>query len=332
MKLASSGFVAGTPLAGKLEETHISWVILTRKFPYKIKKTIRLSFLDFSTLALRKRYCELEVSLNSRFSNIYLRTDEIRLDDRHWHIGSGEGKLMDYCVVMKRLAQSKKMQSRLQRNAVAPNDMAALAAEVAEFHKRAKKIFTPFKLDTAKSTFNNIEEIRAFTTQHIGKEFANVITRAIAWSDHFLEKYQAIIGGRIEAGFLRDVHGDLHSGNIFLYRRPVLFDCIEFNDAYRQIDVLYEVAFLCMDLESFQARQLSRVFLKEYNNHMNCFRQKEDKDLFNYFKCLRANIRAKVHAVSACQADTAAEFALHVADTTRYLMLMNEYMGSNNLP
>lgn len=123
------------------------------------------------------------------------------------------------------------------------------------------------------------------------------------------------------------MHGDLHSGNIFLYRKPVLFDCIEFNDEYRQIDVLYEIAFLCMDIEAFHQKHLVKYFLLEYKKHFQCFETKEDEILFTYFKCLRANIRAKVHAMSAGQADTSDELAFHANETKKYLFLMKDYMA-----
>jgi aminoglycoside phosphotransferase family enzyme len=131
---------------------------------------------------------------------------------------------------------------------------------------------------------------------------------------------------RIDHGLKRDIHGDLHSGNIFLYRKPVLFDCIEFNDEFRQIDVLYEIAFLYMDFERFHHKPLAGAFLKEYTRHFPAFKEREDHLIFTYFKCLRANIRAKVHAMQLNHREYKKRSAFHFSETGKYLSLMNEYM------
>ena len=123
------------------------------------------------------------------------------------------------------------------------------------------------------------------------------------------------------------MHGDLHSGNIFLYKTPILFDCIEFNDAYRQIDVINEIAFFCMDLESFGRTDLSKLFIKEYQRRLSCFQNEADQRLMTYYKCYRANVRAKVHALSADQASGEKEtFKSHLNAWRKYIRLMKSYM------
>ncbi|MEX1238909.1 MAG: hypothetical protein WEB30_04300, partial [Cyclobacteriaceae bacterium] len=114
--------------------------------------------------------------------------------------------------------------------------------------------------------------------------------------------------------------------NIFLYQHPVIFDCIEFNDAYRQIDVLDEVAFFCMDLEAHDQDKLSEKFVSEYSKRFSCFQQGEDRKIFNYFKCYRANVRAKVHALAAIQERDAAPFSRHAERVKAYVCLMARYM------
>ena len=101
------------------------------------------------------------------------------------------------------------------------------------------------------------------------------------------------------AGFTRDVHGDLHSGNIFLYKDPIIFDCIEFNDSFRQIDVLDEIAFLCMELEAFHRYDLSKFFYENYMYHSGMKETTESRLLFNYYKSYRANVRAMINAEEA---------------------------------
>jgi hypothetical protein len=131
---------------------------------------------------------------------------------------------------------------------------------------------------------------------------------------------------RVKKGFKRDVHGDLHSGNIFLYKEPVLFDCIEFNDALRQIDLLNEIAFFCMDLDAHGQHSLGELFLKDYLKRLPCMVSEEDKHIFIYFKCYRANVRAKIHALAARQEHHGKGFRHHVFQLRRYLMLMKRYI------
>lgn len=326
-RLALHGLFENNKLRGKVEETHISWVILTRKYAFKIKKPLKLTFLDFSTLYLRKAYCEREILLNGRFSNIYLSVQPIRCVNDQWVIGGNGPDVVDYCVVMKRMALAKRMDRQLRAGKVTEAKMRHLAMEIASFHDHAKKVFTSFDLSKAFDTFNEIDMIREFITKKAWLELGTIIKRSIGWSNRVLEKYEERLEQRIHHGLKRDVHGDLHSGNIFLYRHPVLFDCIEFNDQYRQIDVLYEVAFLCMDLEAFRQQHLAQTFLAEYEKHFPAFQQPADRDLFIYFKCLRANIRAKVHAMSAYQGETADEISYHVSETAKYLELMKVYMA-----
>lgn len=327
--MALRGVYQNTSLKAKVEETHISWVLLTRKYAFKIKKPVRLSFLDFSSLELRKEFCERECRLNSRFSDIYLGVLPIRFANKQWVIGGDDDALtVDYCVVMRRMAVSKRLDNVLRKRQTKEKGIRALALEIAKFHKKAETIFTPFEIEKHRGIFNDIGTIIQPSANGNLVRFGDIIKRAIGWSDGFLEKHGKRIQNRIDHGLKRDLHGDLHCGNIFLYSKPVLFDCIEFNDEYRQIDVLYEMAFLCMDLERFHLKHLSEILLDEYTKHFPAFQEDEDYDLFVYFKSLRANIRAKVHALQWKQADSESEATYHISETRKYLGLMTDYMLS----
>jgi len=323
-QIATSGSFLHTSIRGHVVETHISWVILSGQYAFKIKKPVKLPFLDFSTLELRKSYCEKEFSLNLRFSDIYLGVQPIHFENGHWHIGPGDGRPIDYCVVMKRMSETKRLDHRLRARVVTKTNIQVLAKTVAKIHINAPRVYTPFNFEVARSTFNDISTIRDFVSKHIAEHFADVIDQAMASSEAFLLKHQGRMQQRIDSGLKRDVHGDLHSGNIFLYSTPILFDCLEFNDRYRQIDVLDEVAFLCMDLEAFHFKQLSQAFLKAYSRRVAVFQSAEDHDIFRYFKGVRANIRAKVHALRAMQAGTQEDLSLNVSDAANYLMVMDE--------
>jgi len=326
--LADAGTYLGKKIHGSVEETHISWVILTGRFAFKIKKPLKFSFLDFSSLAKRKKYCEKEVVLNRRFSEIYIGVVPVRKRGEDWRLGKGPGNIVDYAVQMKRMQSSKRMDFLLQGRKVTIPSILSLARMIGDFHAKAEIIATPFNVDFSRKAFNDIRFIGNFVWEEF-PEYSAIVSRSVQWSDSFLRKHTDRFRERISGGFRRDVHGDLHSGNIFLYRRPVIFDCIEFNDAYRHIDVLDEIAFFCMDLEANDQKGLSRKFLVEYAHRFACFQNEEDKGIFNYFKCYRANVRAKVHALAAKQETDPGIRSRHVAWVGKYLLLMAEYMGES---
>lgn len=324
--LATKGIYRGKALHGSVEETHISWVILAGRFAFKIKKPLKFSFLDFSSLAKRKKYCEREVELNRRFSDIYLGVVPIRYNGNMWRLGGVEGRVVDFAVQMRRMQYSKRMDFMLQSGKVAMPQIISLAKSVASFHARAEIITSSFSLAFARKAFNDIRVAKHVVAATLPEKYLAIVTRSAAWSDAFLLRHKRRLQQRVDAGFKRDLHGDLHSGNIFLYRRPVIFDCIEFNDAYRQTDVLDEVAFFCMDLEANDQHAFSHQFTLEYSRHFPCFLDDEDRRIFTYFKCYRANVRAKVHALAAKQEADPTLYARHLEWIRKYLLLMASYM------
>ncbi|WP_157965996.1 hypothetical protein [Cognataquiflexum aquatile] len=326
-QLMAKGKYEGIPIKGVLEETNISWVILAGRHAFKIKKNIKLSFLDYSTLELRKKYCEKEMELNSRFSDIYLSVLPIINFQGNWNIGEGEGEgeVKDYAVCMKRMQGKKRMDVLLKQNKVNPSSISLLAKQVAEFHKKAEIITKDHNHEQAKRIFNDLTSVQEVVSKELGQDYLEIIPKLTTWSDRFLETHGKRLLQRSREGFKRDVHGDLHSGNIFIYKKPVLFDGIEFEDAFRQIDILYEIAFLCMDLEFYGRRDLSDVFLETYNKTLTCFPMEEDKSIYLYYKCLRANIRAKVFLLNSLSEPDPEKKAQDLAKGKKYLDLATEY-------
>lgn len=326
--LARHGAYLGQRLRGKVEETHISWVILTTHFAFKIKKPLKLSFLDFSSVAARRKYCGREVTLNRRYSTIYLGVVPVKRKEGRWRMGRGEGQTVDYAVVMKRMRSSKRMDFMLGSHRVKALHIRTLARLIASFHLEAEVSMKKFAMTSSRKRFNDIAGCKPFLSRNLPSKYSSIVSRAIRWSDAFLQRHSRRFRERVSGGFKRDVHGDLHSGNIFLYRHPVLFDCIEFNDEFRQIDVLNEIAFFCMDLEAFGQAGLSRLFVKEYGRLFPCFQQAEDHRIFLYYKCYRANVRAKVHVLAAAQEEDPVKINTHVRAARKYLALMENYMNA----
>lgn len=327
--LAKKGFFEGKKLDGKLMETHISWVILSDQYAFKIKKPLKLSFLDFSTLALRKKFCYREIELNSRFSDIYCGVFPIEKYDGKWRIGNNGGEAVDFAVQMKLMDNDLRMDGLLSRDKVRKDQIVSLASQVAGFHQEAPVVANVFELEEAKALFNDVGKACEEVENLLGNHRVEAVQEAIAWSDSFLSAHQVEFQHRIDQGFVRDVHGDLHSGNVFLTDPPVVFDCIEFNDSIRQIDVLYEVAFMCMDLEAFAKKDLSELFLATYQSATPDYYTAKDAVIFQYFKCLRANVRAKVTMLALEQTKDSKEKEELMSRIDKYLKLMDNYRKSS---
>lgn len=325
-KLISAGQFPGQSEQSSLIETHISWVILCNQYVYKIKKPIQYTFLDFSTIEKRKYFCERELELNRRYTeDLYLGVLPVRETATQLFIGGQEGSIIDFAVSMRRLDTCRQMDQLLLKNQVAETDIRNLAETIAGFHKRTTIIYQK-DLNDIPEKFNDLKTQEHYLSSRLGNDAGEIIRHAIAVSNAYTIQHRQLSASRLKAGFYRDCHGDLHSRNIFLLPAPTLFDCIEFNDDFRQIDVLNEIAFLCMDLDSFDRRDLSGSFLLYYNQRFPVIKTAEDLQLFIYYKSYRSNIRAKVNSLRAGSTNDENEKMKALAEASKYLQLMNGYI------
>lgn len=280
-------------------ETHISWLLLTTDKVYKMKKEVQFSFLDFSSLAKRKSYCEHELMLNRRLApDLYEEVVAVNTMENGLEFGPYQYGSIDYAIQMKRVAQKWEMTRMLKEDRVLPEHMDKLADQLSMFHKNTKSdrsLFNPIKV---LDDFNDIANYAKELTPHIGAKGMDEILDGMKAVRSFLRNHHQKFHNRRKAGFTVDGHGDLHSANIFLENdKPIIFDCIEFNDAFRKVDVLDEIAFLCIDLEAFGRSDLAECFASRYQHGNPTMSTKEDKQLFNFYKCYRANVRLKVTAI-----------------------------------
>lgn len=309
----------------QLVETHISWVLIGDEFVYKIKKPVHYSFLDFSTKEKRKFYCEREIVLNNRFTrDIYLKVVPISEKNGKLVLDGGQTSAIDYAVKMRKLDRSRQMDRLIIENKVTEDDIRNLAEKVAGFHRQAEKI-SKVNIDEIRDKFNDLEGQAAFLEKFL-KDSSRIISNAVRVSTAFLEKQEPRFEQRLRLGFFRDCHGDLHSRNIFLLPDPTPFDCLEFNDEFRYMDVLDEVAFLCMDLDAFARRDLSELFIFHYDRLFHTIESDDDRQMFIYYKAYRANIRAKVNSLRAAGFESDAERKAPLEETSKYLQLMNGYI------
>jgi len=293
-------------------------------FAYKIKKPVQYSFLDFSTLEKREFYCRRELALNSRLTeDVYLGVAPVRWAQRCCSIGEMHGEIIDYAVKMKEMEPGHRMDILLKDDRVSYSDIGRLAEKIASFHKRAAIVPEKDIMDIP-SKFADLANEREFLSRHL--PVGAYIEWAVQASLSFMERHGELVAGRQREGLIRDCHGDLHTRNIFLLEDPQPFDCIEFSDDLRQIDVLNEVAFLCMDLDASGRRDLAALFLIRYNELFPVIRTKEEEQLFLYFESYRANVRAKVNSYRARSAASEEEREVALRQAEKYLWLMKEYL------
>lgn len=314
---------------GELVETHVSLLILTENEAFKFKKNLKFPFLDFSSLEQRKFYCQKELNLNRRLApDVYLEVVSISEHEGKLQPGPLETPHpIGYGIRMKRLDNDLEMDKLLLENKVSSRDITEIAKVLADFHQRIEKVFPEITSELLKEEFNDLNTVAAFIREELGDRYAERLQQFIRFSDQFIEAHFDLWQQRIRSGYFRNCHGDLHSRNIFLYHPPVLFDCIEFNEEFRQIDLLNEIAFFCMDLEAFGFELLTEQFLDDYLKHMNSDPGLYHKELFIYFKAYRANVRAKVTALKAAQAESGQEKAKELPQIRKYLDMIGDYFA-----
>lgn len=292
-KIVSEDLFPGTKSGATLVETHISWVILTQEFAFKLKKPVRYDFLDFSTLEQRHYFCEEELRLNRRLApNMYLGV----LPVSKTGIGTNDLPVLDYALQMHRMDNAREMDKLLHTGDISDQDMEHLAALLADFHlKNRLPADHSYEPESDAHDFADLYAMEADLMTLKAPEVGLLRHWSVA-IPAFLKTHANRSDERIRDRFWIEGHGDLHSRNIFLpeNQAPIVFDCIEFNQHFRCGDVLNELAFLCMDLEFYDRKDLADAFLKAYTKHWNCYEKPEDALLFTYFKAYRANVRLKV--------------------------------------
>lgn len=299
-RILEKGHLPGGGQNPRFMETHISWVLLSGDYALKIKKPVRFSFLDFSTLQLRKQQIEDELRLNRRLAlDVYLDVLPVRRSSGGLFIAAeGAGEVVEYALLMKRLDTDRQMNVLLKQGKVTFAHMEQLAATLAAFHQQARTVHLPRLVEDLYERYADLKGNLPEVESRIGPKIAGHIEESIAFAARFLDAHRQRLLARQEAGWVVDGHGDLHSGNIFLLRQPVVFDCIEFDDSLRILDVLNELAFFCLDLDYYGRGDLKDHFMAAYLDRHPAIADEEDVRLFHYFKMYRANVRLKVNILS----------------------------------
>ena len=297
----------------ELEETHISWIILTEQYVYKIKKPLVLDFLDFGDIEKRRFYCHEEIRLNKPWApSLYLDVVPITLDDGQPRF-SGSGEVIDYAVRMHRFDEAKRLDKQLEQDLLFVADMRELATTIAARHSGALVV-------ACEQRDRYIALAREFMLDNLAALDGFVDAAKLAslkdWTCQELQRTEPLLAQRFDDGFVRDCHGDLHLAN--LVRLPdgiATFDCIEFNTDFRQIDVMCDIAFLLMDLVEKKRHDLAAHFLNRYLETTGDYDGVTVLSLFFVYRCL---VRAKVAAIRSREREDATERAADIEEVGSY--------------
>ena len=285
----------------RLVETHVSWVLLTGPFAYKLKKPLKLGFLDYSTPEKRRVFCEEELRLNSRYAaDLYLDVATITGTPEAPSINGDQGGRLDFAVRMRQFDTSEELDVLLDSKSVEATDLTELGRRLAHFHESAARVDEdqPFGLADRvhQVTTDNFMELRAAAP---GEPLRGGLEQLREHVDELFASSREAMIERRRQGCVRECHGDLHCANVVRWKGLLTpFDGIEFDPALRFIDVANDLAFLTMDLSAHGRADLRHAVLQAWVETLGDF---DGLALLPYFECYRALVRAKVSALRAAQ-------------------------------
>lgn len=284
-------FVEAT--AGEVVETHISWVVLADEVAYKFKKPVTLPFLDYGSAARRRFFCDEELRLNRRFApGLYLDVISV----------PGEAGAEEWAVRMRRFAEGDRLDHRCARGDLCPQHLSDLARVVADFHEQATvaAAATPFgePAEVLSCALENFDELNRLLPSERRR-----LDALHAWTHDEFTRIRSSLQARKRDGHIRECHGDLHLGNLVLMDGQVTpFDCIEFNENFRWIDVASELAFTYVDLLDHRRPDLAGWLLNEWLARTGDF---DAVPLLRFYSAYRALVRAKVAGIRGDPAEAA---------------------------
>ena len=287
--LGSAGASPERPSRVERIETHFSWVFLTDRYAYKLKKPVRNGGVDLSTLDSRKRNAEREVSLNRRLArDVYIGVLPLTLGKGGLAI-AGTGNIVDWLVQMRRLPAERMLDHRLTRGDWCHADIQALGARLAGFFATARHANVQARAYIDRFRAECRSSCRAFHDsgghlRHTGEN----ITRRI---EAFMCRCGWLLVQRAEQGRIAEGHGDLRPEHVFLGPSPLVIDCLEFRADLRCLDPVDELAFLAMECERLGAAGIGRILFDRYRRRTG---DDPSRALINFYKAVNALIRARI--------------------------------------
>jgi len=277
-----------------LVQTQMSFIFLTGAFVYKVKKTINLGYLDYTTLENRHFFCHQELKLNRRLCpNAYLDIVAINKDKNSIRI-NGKGEPIEYAVKMSQLPQEHMMDALLRSGQLTQKMITQVAEKLASFHRKTETNPEISAFGRIEVISQNNKENFHQTEKYIGISLlSSQYNRILNYTTEFINTHVVLFQNRIREGKIKDCHGDLHAAHICFTNNICIYDCIEFNDRFRYSDVASEIAFLAMDLDRYKGGDLSRYFINAY---VGITKDVDLLKLLNFYKYYRAYVRGKVES------------------------------------
>ena len=304
-------------------ETHISWVLLTGKYVYKVKKAVKFGrILDFSTLSLRKYFCQTEVMLNRPLcGKMYQGVVKIvKIDHKYKVVNLNAcGKSLEFAVKMIEIPQRFRMDNLLRLRKINNSVLDLLVENLVAFHRCAYTSDTIAKFGRPHIMKSKIRE--NFVTLSMFTKTDSIFEKRL---NQFVRNNYELFARRIGASCIRDIHGDLYMRNIFFFKgRFYMYDRIEFNDSLRYADVAEDVSHLAMDLDYHRRQDLRRYFINHY------IRKSNDTTLINiiyFLMCYKACVRAKVSIFRAIEVENENERLECIIEAQSLFKLARKYL------
>ncbi|MFB2937713.1 AAA family ATPase [Aerosakkonemataceae cyanobacterium BLCC-F154] len=277
----------------KLIQTHVSFVLLTGDYAYKLKKAVNFGFLDYSTLELREHFCRQELEMNKRgAAEIYLQVLPITQGDNKFEL-AGSGEAVEYALKMCQFPQDNLLINLFQQGKLTEEMVEDLGRLVAQFHSKCPTNDYILSFGEVAQVRQAFDENYAQTAKYIGlAQTQEQFDATKEFTDNFFATKQEVLTSRIKNRKIRECHGDLHLGNICLWDGKILlFDCIEFNEPFRFVDVMYDVAYGVMNFFVGGHRDLANAYLNTYLEESGDW---EGLQVLPLYVSRQAYVRAKI--------------------------------------
>lgn len=277
----------------KLIQTHVSYVLLTGDYAYKLKKAVNFGFLDYSTLELREHFCRQELEMNKRgAAEIYLEVLPITQTDNKLELG-GSGTTVEYTLKMCQFPQDNLLINLFQQGKLTEEMVENLGRLVAQFHRKCPTNDYVLSFGEVAKVRQAFDENYEQTAKYIGlAQTQEQFDATREFTDNFFATKQEVLASRVKKGWIRECHGDLHLGNICLWHDKILlFDCIEFNEPFRFVDVMYDVAYGVMNFLVGNRPDLANAYLNTYLEESGDW---EGLQILPLYVSRQAYVRAKI--------------------------------------
>lgn len=290
----------------QLIQTHISFILLTGDYAYKVKKSVNFEFLDFSSLTNRQHFCQEELRLNQPLApEFYLEVLPISQVGDRFQLGE-ETNIVESTLKMCQFPQDNLLITLFEQGKLTLEHLTQLGKKVALFHLNAPSNDYIRQFGEIPKIRQAIEQNYNQTAQYIGfVQTQQQYEETKQFTDKFLKENESLFQSRIAQNWIRECHGDLHLKNMFLWQDEVmLFDRIEFNEEFRFVDVMYDIGFTVMDLDARERSDLSCQFLNTYIEQTGDW---EGLQILPFYLCRQAYVRAKVNSMMLDESEISSE-------------------------